>query len=150
MKIKIKTLDNRCIPTKNGDWYDLHAGEELIYKKNDFKILSLGIAMQLPKGYEALIIPRSSLYKNYGIIQTNSVGLIDNAYCGNDDIWRFPLLAFKNGTIKIGERLCQFRIILNQDASIWQKLRYIFSKPKIVFVKELNNKNRNGFGSTGI
>lgn len=150
MKIKVKVLNDKCIPQKKGDWYDLCSNEDIAYIKDDFKVISLGIAMQLPKGYEALVLPRSSLFKNFGIIQTNSVGLIDNAYCGNEDIWKFPFLAFVSHSIAKGDRLCQFRIILNQDASIWQKLRYIFSKPKIVFVKELNNKNRNGFGSTGI
>lgn len=124
------------------DWIDLRASEKVVIGRNQFKMIPLGVAMKLPDGYEALIVPRSSLFKNWGIIQTNSMGVIDESYCGNEDQWHFPAYCLepKNGPVTIiekGERLCQFRIIEHQ--------------PKIKFdVKDvLDSPNRGGFGSTG-
>lgn len=119
------------------DWIDLRASEEVTLKAGEFCLISLGVAMELPEGYEAHVVPRSSTFKNYGIIQTNSCGIIDGTYCGDDDMWRMPVYAVRDTVIHVNDRICQFRIFENQ--------------PKITFdeVESLGNKNRGGFGSTG-
>lgn len=120
------------------DWIDLRASEEVVLKKGEFKLISLGISMQLPVGYEAVIVPRSSTYKNFGIIQTNHMGVIDETYCGDNDEWKFPALAMRDTEIHVNDRICQFRIQKHQ--------------PQITFeeVETLGNENRGGIGSTGI
>lgn len=119
------------------DWIDLRASETVELKAGEFALIPLGVAMELPKGYEAHIVPRSSTFKNFGIIQTNSCGIIDGSYCGDEDMWRMPVYAMRDTRIEQNDRICQFRIVENQ--------------PKIVFeeVEHLENKNRGGFGSTG-
>lgn len=119
------------------DWIDLHASENVALKKGEFKLIPLGVAMELPNGYEAHIVPRSSTFKNFGIIQTNHMGIIDESYCGDNDEWKMPVYAIRDTEIHINDRICQFRIIKHQ--------------PQIVFteVDNLNNTNRGGFGSTG-
>lgn len=94
-----------------GDWIDLRAAEDVMLKEGDFKLISLGVAMQLPKGYEAHIVPRSSTFKNYGIIQTNHQAVIDESYCGDNDIWKYPALAMRDTVIHKNDRICQFRIV---------------------------------------
>lgn len=121
-----------------GDWIDLRAAETVKLKKGNFKLISLGVAMKLPKGYEAHIVPRSSTFKNFGIIQTNHQAVIDNSYCGDNDIWKYPVYALKDTIIKEGDRICQFRIIKKQP------------KLKFKVVDKLKAKDRGGFGSTGV
>lgn len=119
------------------DWIDLRASERIELKKGDYKLIPLGVAMQLPEGYEAHVVPRSSTFKTYGVIQTNSCGVIDGSYCGDEDIWKMPVYATRDTVIEKNDRICQFRIMKNQ--------------PKILFeeTKKLNNQNRGGSGSTG-
>ena len=119
------------------DWIDLRASETVELKAGEFKLILLGVAMQLPKGYEAHVVPRSSTFKNYGLLQVNSCGIIDGSYCGDDDMWRMPVYATRDIVVNINDRICQFRIVENQ--------------PQIVFeeVTSLGNANRGGFGSTG-
>ena len=119
------------------DWIDLRASEEVTLKAGEFCLIRLGVAMELPEGYEAHVVPRSSTFKNYGIIQTNSCGIIDGTYCGDDDMWRMPVYAVRDTVIHVNARICQFSIFEN--------------RPKITFdeVESLGNKNRGGFGSTG-
>ncbi|MGN0343034.1 MAG: dUTP diphosphatase [Roseburia sp.] len=119
------------------DWIDLRASEEVSMKAGEFKLIPLGVAMQLPEGYEAHLVPRSSTFKNFGIIQTNSCGIIDGSYCGDEDMWRMPALAMRDTVIHVNDRIAQFRIYKNQ--------------PQIEFeeVAALGNANRGGFGSTG-
>lgn len=139
---KIKVLYHADIDRiKNiecGDWIDLRAAEDVYLEPGDFKLISLGVSMKLPKGYEAHIVPRSSTFKNWGIIQTNSVGIIDNSYCGDNDIWMMPVYATRKTTIHKNDRICQFRIMKKM--------------PNINFkiVEKLKGKNRGGFGSTGV
>jgi dUTP pyrophosphatase len=123
--------------TENGDWIDLRAAEEVELKAGEFKLIPLGVSMKLPYGFEALVIPRSSTFKHWGILQTNHCGLIDNSYCGDNDIWFFPALATRDTLIERNSRICQFRI---------QK-----KMPSIEFnaVEHLEGANRGGFGSTG-
>ena len=123
--------------TENADWVDLRVAEDVEMKAGEFKIISLGVSMKLPDGYEALVIPRSSTFKRWGIIQTNHCGLIDNSYCGDDDIWMFPALATRDVKIEKNSRICQFRIQKKMGNVNFEK------------VDTLNNKNRGGFGRSG-
>lgn len=141
MDIKIKYFTNdierlRYIDGKS-DWIDLRSAETVELKAGEFKLIPLGIAIELPKGYEAHVIPRSSTFKNWGIIQTNSMGLIDESYCGNNDQWYMPVYATRNTIIYKNDRICQFRIMEHQ--------------PEIKFfeVEKLGDIDRGGFGSTG-
>lgn len=141
--IKIKYKDEtipRLKKIEQGDWIDLTAAEDVVIEPMSFKLIDLGVAMKLPKGYEAHIVPRSSTFKHWHIIQTNHMGVIDNSYSGPEDWWKFPAfnLSITEATlIKKGERICQFRIEKQQPD---------------VFFYELNFQegvNRGGFGSTG-
>ena len=122
---------------ENGDWIDLRAAEDVELKAGDFKIFSLGVSMKLPDGYEAHIVPRSSTFKTWGILQANHMGVIDNSYSGDNDIWRFPALAFRDTVIHKNDRICQFRLM--------KKMEDVSFK----IVDHLNETNRGGFGSTG-
>ncbi len=120
-----------------GDWIDLRAAETVEMKAGEFKMIPLGVAMELPKGYEALVVPRSSTFKRYGIILANSIGIIDESYKGDDDEWNFLAYAMRDTEIKKNERICQFRIIEHQP------------EIRIEEVDTLGNENRGGIGSTG-
>lgn len=141
VEIKIKYFSEdaerlRYIDGKS-DWIDLRAAETVVLKAGDMSFIPLGVAMELPKGYEAHILPRSSAFKNYGILQPNSMGIVDNTYCGPDDQWRMPVYATRDAVIEKGERIAQFRIMENQ--------------PVLSFVESdlSGNVTRGGFGSTG-
>lgn len=139
-KIKLKyTVEgvSSVAKIREGDWIDLYAADSVRIQAGDFKLIPLGVAMKLPTGYEAHVVPRSSTYMKYHVIQANSMGVIDNAYCGDLDEWKFPAYATEDTFIPAGDRICQFRIVRKQ--------------PSIKFdvVSTLGNKNRGGFGSTG-
>ena len=139
MEIKIK-YHTDILPVEfnyNGDWLDLRSAETVNMVANEFTLISLGISMELPNGYEAHIVPRSSTFKSFGIIQTNHCGIIDNSYCGDNDIWYFPAYALRNTTINKNDRICQFRIMKKQP------------KFEIEVVESLGNKDRGGIGSSG-
>ena len=121
----------------NGDWIDLRAAEDIFMHEGDFKLISLGISMKLPDGYEAHMAPRSSTYKNWGIIQANHMGIIDNSYSGDNDIWKYPAIAMRDTIITKNDRICQFRIVKKQ--------------PELIFetVEHLDDPDRGGFGSSG-
>lgn len=140
-QIKVKYFSNEIeklayIDGKS-DWIDLRASEEVSLKQGEFKLIPLGIAMELPEGYEAHIVPRSSTYKNFGIIQANHCGIVDGSYCGDNDMWKMPVIAMRDTQIHVNDRICQFRIMENQ--------------PKLCFeeVEHLEGADRGGFGSTG-
>ena len=120
-----------------GDWIDLRTAEDVHLEPNEFKLIPLGIAMMLPKGHEALVIPRSSTFKKYGIIQANSIGLIDETYCGDNDEWKFPAYATRTVDIPKNTRICQFRIFKHQPIV------------ELVETEHLSDTDRGGFGSTG-
>lgn len=140
MKIKIKYhADITPLEMSDkGDWCDLRLAEDVEMKAGEFRILSLGVSMLLPEGYEAVVIPRSSTFKTWGILQTNHFGLIDESYCGDNDIWRFPALATRDVVIEKNSRICQFRIQKKMD-------RLTFKT-----VEHLERPDRDGFGSTGV
>ena len=119
------------------DWIDLRAAKDMELKAGEYAMIPLGVAMKLPEGYEAHIVPRSSTYKNYGLIQTNHMGVVDESYCGDNDQWHMPVYALRDTVIHVNDRVCQFRIMEHQ--------------PKIVFeeVEALDAPDRGGFGSTG-
>ncbi len=140
MNIKIKYFTEEITKIEKitkGDWIDLRAAEKVELKAGEVKLISLGVAMQLPKGYEAHVTPRSSTYKNFGIILTNSMGIIDETYCGDNDQWKFSAYALRDTIIEVNDRICQFRIMEHQ--------------PEIEFeeVEVLKNPDRGGIGSTG-
>ncbi len=140
-RIKIKYFSDQIEKLKyidgKSDWIDLRAAEDVTLKKGEFKLIPLGVAMELPKGYEAHVVPRSSTFKNFGIIQTNHQGVIDCSYCGDNDQWFMPVYAVRDTEIHVNDRICQFRIMEHQ--------------PEIVFdeVMHLDNVDRGGHGSTG-
>ena len=141
MTIKIKYHNKnleKVTAIKNGDWIDLRAAETVSMMAGDFKLISLGISMKLPEGYEAHVVPRSSTFKKWGVLQTNSMGVIDNSYCGENDIWRFPALAMRDTVIEEGDRICQFRIVKKMDAVSFKT------------VEHMEDVDRGGFGSTGV
>ena len=141
MNIKIKYFTDKIEKLRyidgKSDWIDLRCAEEISLKKGEWKLIPLGVAMQLPKGYEAHIVPRSSTFKNFGIIQTNHCGVVDSSYCGDNDQWFMPVLAVRDTEIHVNDRICQFRIMENQ--------------PKIEFeeAEHLDAADRGGFGTTG-
>jgi dUTP pyrophosphatase len=141
MHIKIKYFNKQLEKIQKitkGDWIDLRSSIDCELKAGEFKLIPLGIAMELPKGFEAHIVPRSSTFKNFGIIQTNHQGIVDESYCGDNDQWFFPAYALKDTKIKMNDRICQFKI---------QKKMPEFD---FVEVEYLGNENRGGHGSTGI
>ena len=139
IKIKYFTdkIDKLAYIDGKSDWIDLRASEEVTLKQGEFALVPLGVAMELPKGYEAHIVPRSSTYKNFGVIQANHCGVVDGSYCGDNDMWRMPVIAMRDTQIHVNDRICQFRIMKNQ--------------PEILFeeVEHLEGKDRGGFGPTG-
>lgn len=168
MKIKIRKTGKGYIPQiiKKGDWIDLHVPKDTLirgpYAKQYNKetksadvvfsneLIDLEIAMKLPAGYEAHVLPRSSTYNKYGVILANQQGIIDNSYSSNKDTWKFNALAFQDICIPAGVRIAQFRIVLSQKATMWQKIKWLFSsKIEIVEVDDLGNNVRGGIGSTG-
>ena len=137
VKYFVDGIDELCAVAGKSDWIDLHAAEEVTLKAGEFRLIPLGVAMALPEGYEAHIVPRSSTFKNYGILQTNSMGVVDCSYCGDNDQWRMPVYATRDVTIEKNARICQFRIMRNQPP-----LRF-------TRVERLDGPDRGGFGSTG-
>lgn len=138
--IKIKYFDNeisKIEKIEKGDWIDLRAAETVNLKAGEFKLIKLGVGMILPEGYEAHVVPRSSTYKNFGVIQTNHCGVIDESYSGDNDQWRFPAYALRDTVINKNDRICQFRIVKKQPEIKFQE------------VDKLTGEDRGGFGSTG-
>lgn len=140
MKVYIKYFTEDIIPVEKiskGDWIDLRAAADVEFRAGEFKLIPLGVGMILPEGYEAHIAPRSSTYKNFGIVQTNSIGVVDNSYCGDEDEWKMAAYALRDTLIRKNDRICQFRIIEKQP------------EIEIETVEHLRETSRGGFGSTG-
>ena len=140
-EIKIKYFNEKLEKLQyidgKSDWIDLRSAEDIDLKQGEFKLVPLGIAMEIPEGYEAHVVPRSSTFKNFGVIQANSMGVIDHSYCGDNDQWFMPVIAMRDTHISFNDRICQFRIMDNQ--------------PHIDFkeCEHLEGSDRGGFGSTG-
>lgn len=141
MEIKIKYHNSELEKLRSltiGDWIDLRAAERVELKAGEFRLISLGVSMKLPEGYEAHIAPRSSSFAKWGFLQVNSVGVVDNSYAGTNDIWKLPVYATRDAVIEVNDRICQFRIMERM--------------PQIIFteVDALDDADRGGFGSTGV
>jgi len=140
-KIKIKYFRDdieRIKKIEQGDWIDLRVAEDTELKAGEFKLIPLGVGMILPDKYEAHVVPRSSTFMKFGVIQTNHFGVIDNSYCGENDQWYFPAYALRDTILHKNDRICQFRIVKKQDEIEFEE------------VERLKDKNRGGFGSTGV
>ncbi|MCQ2415715.1 MAG: deoxyuridine 5'-triphosphate nucleotidohydrolase [Lachnospiraceae bacterium] len=139
LKIKYHTdaIEKLAYIDGKSDWIDLRAARRYELKKGDWQLIDLGVSIALPEGYEAHVVPRSSTYRTWGLLQTNSCGVIDNTYSGDGDVWMVPMLATRDTVVEVGDRICQFRIMKNQ--------------PQIIFdeVEHLDGINRGGFGTTG-
>ncbi len=139
LKIKYHTdaIEKLAYIDGKSDWIDLRAARRYEIKKGDWQLIDLGVSIALPEGYEAHVVPRSSTYRTWGLLQTNSCGVIDNTYSGDGDVWMVPMLATRDTVVEVGDRICQFRIMKNQ--------------PQIVFdeVEHLDGTDRGGFGTTG-
>lgn len=170
MKIKVKLFEGGKMPqvNENGDLFDVfsristrlispqagvqHQVNNMKVRDVEFKhaLIPLGFAMEIPKGFKANLYPRSSTYKKWKIIFANSVGNIDSSYSGNDDEWKASVIALGNTTIEAGDKIAQFEIVPSAKATIWQKLKWLFSnKIEFIQVDSLNNADRGGFGTTG-
>ena len=140
--IKIKYHTNEIEKLRyindNSDFIDLRSAEDVELKAGEFKLISLGVSMELPEGYEAYIVPRSSTFKNFGIIQTNHHAIIDESYCGDNDIWKYPAYALRDTVIHKNDRICQFRIEKHQPTIMFEEVEY------------LEGEERGGFGSSGV
>lgn len=136
MEIKINTHGGP-VPVVHGEWIDLYTEEDVYLKQFEFNIISLGVSMKMPEGYYAHVVPRSSAFKNFGVLMTNSMGVIENDYSGDGDVWGFPALAMRETIIPRGTRLCQFRLFKSAEPV------------EFVQVEHLDGPDRGGFGSTG-
>lgn len=175
LKIKVKRFKNEqgamvSFPKviRKGDWVDLSSSKEFVLNApqagtlkghdvkhrdvvSDVTYIPLGVAMQLPKGFEAIMASRSSTPKKLGIMQANGIGIIDSTFCSDSDEWMFPAVTVRKTSIAANSRICQFRIQLSQKATMWQKLKWLFSSGiEFVEVESLDNEPRGGLGSTGV
>lgn len=137
IKYHVKELERLTYIDGKSDWIDLRCAEETKLHAGEYALINLGISMQLPEGYEAYTAPRSSTFKNWGILQSNSIGVIDHSYCGDNDVWRLPVYATRDTVIHLNDRIAQFRIIENQPSIVFEECDH------------LSDENRGGFGSTG-
>lgn len=144
MSKKLTLLIKQVVPDipipekiKIGDWIDLYVSEDVELKQFDFKYIPLGVCIKLPEGYEAILAPRSSTFERWGVLQANSIGIFDETFCGNNDMWRFPAVALRDTVIPKGTRICQFRILKHMK------------EVKFVEVQTMPDKDRGGWGSTG-
>ena len=137
LTVRINTHGGPC-PKQFGEWIDLCTAEDVSMSAGEYRLISLGISMEIPQGYYAEVVPRSSTYKRWGIILANSMGIIENTYCGDDDIWHFPAIAMRDTEIPSGTRVCQFRLHRRNPCVVFDQ------------VAHLGNENRGGFGSTGV
>ena len=150
--IKVKTRGAHCCPhiIDNGDWIDLCARDSMNLAKGHYTKIPLGVSIELPPGYEAILASRSSLYGKTGLYNPGGIGVIDNSFKGDNDEWQLPVWTCRNYNLQKGERVAQFRLQLSQKATLWQRIKWLFtSGVRIKCVSTLGNKNRGSFGSTG-
>ena len=137
IKYHVKELEKLRYIDGKSDWIDLRVAEEVKMKAGEFRLISMGISVELPKGYEMWILPRSSAFKYFGVIQTNAMGVVDESFCGDNDIIHMPILAMRDTEMHINDRIGQFRIAKHQ------------AEIHFVEVEHLNHADRGGFGTTG-
>ena len=137
IKYHVKELEKLCYIDGKSDWIDLRVAEDVKMKAGEFRLISMGISVELPKGYEMWILPRSSAFKNFGVMQTNAMGVVDESFCGDNDIIHMPILAMRDTEMHINDRIGQFRIAKHQ------------AEIHFVEVEHLNHADRGGFGTTG-
>ena len=137
VKYFIEDLEPLTYVADKSDWIDLRAAETVTLRAGEFRLIPLGVAIALPEGYEAHIVPRSSTFRNYGILMSNSMGVVDESYCGDEDEWKMPVYATRDCRIEANDRIAQFRIIEHQPAIEFEEC------------ESLGNPSRGGFGSTG-
>lgn len=137
IKYHVKELEKLRYIDGKSDWIDLRVAENVSMKQGEYRLISMGISVEIPKGYEMLIVPRSSAYKNFGVLQTNAMGVVDESFCGDNDIIHMPILAMRDTEIHINDRIGQFRLMPHQ--------------PEVHFIEvdHLDNEDRGGFGTTG-
>ena len=137
IKYHVKELEKLRYIDGKSDWIDLRVAENVSMKQGEYRLISMGLSVEIPKGYEMLIVPRSSAYKNFGILQTNAMGVVDESFCGDNDIIHMPILAMRDTEIHINDRIGQFRLMPHQ--------------PEVHFIEvdHLDNEDRGGFGTTG-
>ena len=137
IKYHVKELEKLRYIDGKSDWIDLRVAENVSMKQGEYRLISMGISVEIPKGYEMLIVRRSSAYKNFGILQTNAMGVVDESFCGDNDIIHMPILAMRDTEIHINDRIGQFRLMPHQ--------------PEVHFIEvdHLDNEDRGGFGTTG-
>ena len=128
---KLRYIDGRS------DWIDLRVAEDMVIRKGECRLIPLGVVIELPQGYEAHVVPRSSTFRNFGLIQANSFGVVDESYCGNEDQWYVPMFAVRDTEVHVNDRICQFRIMEHQPEIIFEETDW------------LSGENRGGFGTTG-
>lgn len=159
IRVRFEDVDDPTIMSfDQGDWIDAKLAEDVNLRAGEFMHASIGFAMAIPKNYEAWLVPRSSTFKHYGVIQTNGIGIIDNSYNGNSDIWKIPIYATRDITIPKGTRICQFRLVRTMDSYSHHRCddKCIMDLHTdnngaivILVVDDLGNSDRGGFGSTG-
>lgn len=137
IKYHVKELEKLRYIDGKSDWIDLRVAENVSMKQGEYRLISMGISVEIPKGYEMLIVPRSSAYKNFGILQTNAMGVVDESFCGDNDIIHMPILAMRDTEIHINDRIGQFRLMPHQ------------LEVHFIEVDHLDNEDRGGFGTTG-
>lgn len=152
-KIKVLLLNRACRIEVNpkGDWIDLHSSLSKLCPKGKFCMVPLGVCIKLPDGYEAIIAARSSTYPKFFAYNPSAIGVIDNSYCGENDEWKWLIYCCKEFNLEQGDRICQFRVQLSQKATLWQKIKWLFSSGiEIEYVNKMDDETRGGFGSTGL
>ena len=137
IKYHVKELEKLRYIDGKSDWIDLRVAENVSMKQGEYRLISMGISVEIPKGYEMLIVPRSSAYKNFGILQTNAMGVVDESFCGDNDIIHMPILAMRDTEIHINDRIGQFRLMPHQP------------EVQCIEVDHRGNEYRGGFGTTG-
>lgn len=137
LEVKVRLHEGGSMPERHGEWYDLSTAHDVMMKPLEFRLISLGVSMQLPEGYYAVMAPRSSTARKWGIIQGNSIGVIENAYCGDNDVWQFPAVAIRSTFIPAGTRICQFRLVKQEEPVEFQPVEHLYAQ------------DRGGIGSTG-
>ena len=149
LQVKVKYFSDdipRLTINPKGDLIDLYAAEDVVINEMDEAMIPLGVAMELPEGFRASLLPRSSTFKKWGIIVTNSVGMIDHSYCGDTDEWKLAVFCLKARDF-VNSKCCT--IIHKGDKIAQFEIVPIMPEIELQEVDHLGNEDRGGFGTTG-